>query len=132
MDWIQSTPRDDGADDVLDDDDVLDVDDHVRVVREVRFERAFFVSRVRTRATNEFLNFDRVPRESSSFVRTRRWTNERTNERDDVVRIEAMVTSARVVGRSNARATRESSDHSFGSYPAWPNETKRIRDSDSD
>ena len=40
MDANQSTPRDDGADDVLDDDGVLDVDDKMRVVREVRFERA--------------------------------------------------------------------------------------------
>jgi hypothetical protein len=38
------------------------------------------------------------------------WTNERTNERDGIVRIEAMVTRARVVGRSNARATRASID----------------------
>ena len=39
MDYHQSTPRDDGADDVLDDDGVLDVDDDARVVREVRFTR---------------------------------------------------------------------------------------------
>ena len=61
MDYHQSTPRDDGADDVLDDDGVLDVDDDARVVREVRFTRACCVSRARTRAMHEFLNVDRVP-----------------------------------------------------------------------
>lgn len=82
MDYHQSTPRDDGADDVLDDDGVLDVDDDARVVREVRFTRACCVSRARTRAMHEFLNVDRVPMiiiHHLSFTRDDGRTNGRTN-----------------------------------------------------
>ena len=81
---------------------------------------------------HEFLNVDRVPRDSF-IVRSYATMDERTNERDDIVRIEAMVTRARVVGRSNARATRESIGRSRGAHPAWPrrDETNAI-DSDSD
>ena len=130
MDCNQSTPRDDDADDVLDDDGVLDVDDKMRVVREVRFERASRRLKKARERTNEGDACIRSGAERCihrSFVRDE-WTNERTNERDGIVRIEAMVTRARVVGRSNARATRASIDRSRARRPAWPNSI----DSDSD
>ena len=79
MDANQSTPRDAGADDVLDDDGVLDVDDKMRVVREVRFERAsrrLKKARERTRAMH---SFDRVP--NDSFIVRSCATNGRTNGR---------------------------------------------------
>ena len=81
MDANQSTPRDAGADDVLDDDGVLDVDDKMRVVREVRFERAL----CRLARATEGDAFDRVPNDiiarfiHRSFVRDDGRTNGRTN-----------------------------------------------------
>ena len=103
MDANQSTPRDDGADDVLDDDGVLDVDDDARVVREVRFTRACCVSRARTRAMHEFLNVDRVPRDSF-IVRSYATMDERTDERTRRYRSNRGDGDARAGGRSVERA----------------------------
>ena len=78
MDANQSTPRDAGADDVLDDDGVLDVDDDARVVREVRFTRAS----CRLARANAGDAFDRVPMiiiHHLSFTRDDGRTNGRTN-----------------------------------------------------
>ena len=79
MDYHQSTPRDDGADDVLDDDGVLDVDDKMRVVREVRFERASRRLKRANERTRAMRAFDRVP--NDSFIVRSCATNGRTNGR---------------------------------------------------
>ena len=83
----------------------------MRVVREVRFERAS--RRLKRERTNEGDACIRSGAERyvhRSFVRDE-WTNERTNERDGIVRIEAMVTRAR--GRSVERARDACIDRSF-------------------